>query len=432
MTDNASVNTNTGATGATNISVATDNIGGVDYQRVKATFGIEGVATDVSATDPFPVIQTGTPALPTGAATEVTLAAVAASVDGLEGQVGALTETAPATDTASSGLNGRLQRIAQRLTSLIALVPASLGSKAAAASLAVTQSTEDAAQLGSLTETAPATDTASSGLNGRLQRIAQRVSSLIALVPASLGSKAASSSFAVTQSTEDAAQLGSLTETAPTTDTASSGLNGRLQRIAQRLTSLIALLPTSLATGGGLRATIQDTSGTALDYTVPALTGGDIAHGTAVGSSKPNMIAGRAATANPTANSDGTVTRIMTDDLGKVIAVSAVRDLKGVQTTTITSSTSETTIITAVASTFLDLYGLILTNSSASAQIATIKDATAGTTRLTIEIPAGDTRGFMLDAGSAIAQAVVNNNWTLTCTTSLASLYVTALYVKNI
>lgn len=35
--------------------------------------------------------------------------------------IGALTETAPATDTASSGLNGRLQRIAQRITSLIAL-----------------------------------------------------------------------------------------------------------------------------------------------------------------------------------------------------------------------------------------------------------------------------------------------------------------------
>ena len=51
--------------------------------------------------------------------------------------VGAVTETAPASDTASSGLNGRLQRIAQRLTSLIALVPASLGSKAASASLSV-------------------------------------------------------------------------------------------------------------------------------------------------------------------------------------------------------------------------------------------------------------------------------------------------------
>ncbi len=55
--------------------------------------------------------------------------------------------------------------------------------------------------------------------------------------------------------------IGSLTETAPTTDTASSGLNGRLQRIAQRITSLIALLPTALGAGGGLKV---DGSGTAL------------------------------------------------------------------------------------------------------------------------------------------------------------------------
>lgn len=54
--------------------------------------------------------------LPSGATTEATLAA----------NTGALTEVAPATDTASSGLNGRLQRIAQRLTSLIALLPSAL------------------------------------------------------------------------------------------------------------------------------------------------------------------------------------------------------------------------------------------------------------------------------------------------------------------
>ncbi len=48
----------------------------------------------------------------TGVATETTQAA---------GNVltGAVTETAPASDTASSGLNGRLQRIAQRLTSIL-------------------------------------------------------------------------------------------------------------------------------------------------------------------------------------------------------------------------------------------------------------------------------------------------------------------------
>lgn len=51
-------------------------------------------------------------ALPTGAATDTTQTA-----NGV--LIGPVTETAPATDTASSGLNGRLQRIAQRLTTLI-------------------------------------------------------------------------------------------------------------------------------------------------------------------------------------------------------------------------------------------------------------------------------------------------------------------------
>ena len=53
-------------------------------------------------------------------------------------QLGSLTETAPTSDTASSGLNGRLQRIAQRLTSLLSLFPSSLGQKTSANSLAVT------------------------------------------------------------------------------------------------------------------------------------------------------------------------------------------------------------------------------------------------------------------------------------------------------
>jgi hypothetical protein len=58
--------------------------------------------------------------------------------------LGAVTETAPATDTASSGLNGRLQRIAQRLTSLIAQLPATLGIQTAANSLSVTLASNQA------------------------------------------------------------------------------------------------------------------------------------------------------------------------------------------------------------------------------------------------------------------------------------------------
>lgn len=57
--------------------------------------------------------------------------------------LGAITETVPASDTASSGVNGRLQRLAQRLTSLIALLPTSVGGKTGALSLSVVSATDD-------------------------------------------------------------------------------------------------------------------------------------------------------------------------------------------------------------------------------------------------------------------------------------------------
>lgn len=136
------------------------------------------IATDQSA---LPITVAALP-LPAGAATETTLAAMSAKLPATLGQkvmasslavvlasdqaaipvtvsgvataanqaseltlIGAVTETAPATDTASSGLNGRLQRIAQRLTSLIALLPASLGQKTMANSLAVTLASDQSA-----------------------------------------------------------------------------------------------------------------------------------------------------------------------------------------------------------------------------------------------------------------------------------------------
>jgi hypothetical protein len=128
MADNVSTQTGDVATlpGATEI--ATDQVGTAHYQRVKVVWGVDGTANDANATTPLPVdlSASGTIPLPSGAATQATLATLLTEAD-FDTKVGALTETAPASDTASSGVNGRLQRIAQRLTSLIALVPAALG-----------------------------------------------------------------------------------------------------------------------------------------------------------------------------------------------------------------------------------------------------------------------------------------------------------------
>lgn len=194
--------------------------------------------------------------------------------------------------------------------------------------------------------------------------------------------------------------------------------------------------------GMGLEADSQATDATSSWSVIALLKGiwtktaagaaaaGDVAHD-AVDSGNPVKIGAQARTSNPTAVASADRVNLIADKLGKLIAVSAIRDLKGNQKTTITSSTSETTIITAVASTFCDLYGLTIANTSATACNVTIKDATAGTTRFILAIPAGETRGFMLDPGGAVPQSAVNNNWTATCSASVASIEITALYVQN-
>ncbi|MER8540237.1 hypothetical protein NKH17_12360 [Mesorhizobium sp. M1334] len=90
----------------------------------------------------------------------------------------------------------------------------------------------DTPSLGAAADAAASSDTGTFSLISLFKR-------LLGKFP-TLGPKAASGSVSVTLSTDDDLLIGSLTETAPATDTASSGLNGRLQRIAQRLTTLMA------------------------------------------------------------------------------------------------------------------------------------------------------------------------------------------------
>lgn len=144
--------------------------------------------------------------------------------------VGATNESAAGTDTATSGLNGLFKRLLQRFTALIALLPASIGQKTSAGSVATVLATDQSAIPTNATVTNfPATQTVSGS------------------VTANAGTNLNTSALALdtTVGTTNT-RVGDLTETAPGTDTASSGLNGRLQRIAQRITSFIALLPASL------------------------------------------------------------------------------------------------------------------------------------------------------------------------------------------
>lgn len=88
----------------------------------------DGTYSDVSAANPLPI----------SGSTTTTGGATAANQTTELSRLGDVTETSPASDTASSGINGRLQRIAQNITSLISRIPgpASTGTTVSVASSA--------------------------------------------------------------------------------------------------------------------------------------------------------------------------------------------------------------------------------------------------------------------------------------------------------
>ena len=151
-------------TGGGVVPVSADDIGGVRVQRVKIQQGVDGEATDVSVDTPLHIQLTN-----------LEKAEDSAHVSGDDGVMLLAVRANTATATGADGdyvplltdTNGRLHVIEP------------------SAATRLTESDFDT-KVGALTETAPATDTASSGLNGRLQRIAQRITSLIALIPTAL------------------------------------------------------------------------------------------------------------------------------------------------------------------------------------------------------------------------------------------------------
>jgi len=169
----------------------------------------------------------------------------------------------------------------------------------------------------------------------------------------------------------------------------------------------------------------------AMDDTVDSVkVTGSTAHD-AVDAGNPTKIGGIARQTNPTAVSDADRTNATFDDLGRqIVVLNNARDLVFQQTTTITNSTAETTIATAVASTFLDLTSLVITNATATAVVVTIKDDTAGTTRAIYALAAN---GGVVDKYVVpFTQTAVNKNWTATLSVNTVTVYFNVQGVKNI
>lgn len=224
-------------------------------------------------------------------------------------------------------------------------------------------------------------------------------------VPVVAGRQADAASLPAALSTEDVALIGALTETAPGTDTASSGLNGRLQRIAQRITSLIALLPTALGANGGMKiegvasgtvVPVQDTTAQASlsimdDWDNAASDGasvsGDVAHDSA-DAGEPVKIGGKAVSAEPSAVAANDRVNAMFDLVGKLITLPYANPenfVSGAITTAMTGTTS--TSLVAAPGAGLRNYITTIIVSNAHASVGTdviIQDGSGGTTLLTI------------------------------------------------
>ncbi|GEM_PF-3356489 len=157
--------------------------------------------------------------------------------------------------------------------------------------------------------------------------------------------------------------------------------------------------------------------------------GGPTASGASL-TANPLTLGGRAATTNPTAVADGQVVNAAFDKLGKQITVPGCpRELivkSGVITLT---TTTETTLFSSVASTFLDIYALSCSNTSATAVRVDVRDSTAGTIQYPLYVPAGDIRG--LTTGIIIPQTTAANNWTIQLSGAVTDVRCVAFACKN-
>lgn len=257
------------------------------------------------------------------------------------------------------------------------------------------------AQAGSLTETAPATDTASSGLNGRLQRIAQRLTSMIALLPTSLGAggglKVDGSGTALPVSvsgvataanqTTELSSLGATNESAAGTDTATSGLNGLIKRLLQSITTLNGKI---------------DTLNTNVTAAIPAGTN-------EIGGVNVTKIAGTAASVN-SGNKDAGTQRIVlaTDQPALTNPQPATIPLKTTGGWTPKRLSALSTTVTAIKSSAAGSLGMLVCgNPNASIIFIQVFDvATAGAVTLGTTVP---DLSFQVDASSSIGFALPVN-----------------------
>lgn len=135
-------------------------------------------------------------------------------------------------------------------------------------------------------------------------------------------------------------------------------------------------------------------------------------------------------TAAPTAKTDGQVVPFVADKVGRLVVVPAIRDLVASSGVVTVSTTAETTLMAAVASTFLDMTAIKLVNTSVTGVRVDLRDTTGGTVVDTWYLPPTDDRGQSYPVPRK--QTSVNTNWTIQLSGAVTDVRVVADFIKNI
>ena len=122
------------------------------------------------------------------------------------------------------------------------------------------------------------------------------------------------------------------------------------------------------------------------------------------------------------------------DKSGRQVVTGAPREFRAAGTrVTLTSTTTETTIIAAAASTFHDMITATCTNESATEVRIDWRDTTGGTVRFSMDLaPDGGSSNLHFGELAGYPQAAVNTNWTIQASASVASVYCSALAKKDL
>jgi hypothetical protein len=375
MVDNVTITAGVGT------SIATDDINGVQYQRVKISQGADGSATDVSSAAPLNVTLANTGANATAVKVDNSAVTQPISAAALPLPSGAATSAKqPALGTAGSASSDVLT--IQGIASMTAVKV-----DGSAVTQPVSISGNQAVNVAQVAGTTADTNS---------------------------GNKSAGTLRVVLATDQPA-----LTNKLLVTPDANSAVN-----ISQ-------MNGVTVTMGNGVAGTGVQRVAIASDNTVLPATGAG-----ATGSAVPANAAytgALAQTALPSAATAGNLVGALSDKFGRqVVHLAGMRDLVGTQTTTISASTSETTIITAgAAGVFNDLVMLIVSNTSSSTNTRIdIRDATSGSVIFSIQSNGGQPPvGFVLPV--PIPQTTAANNWTAQCATSTTDVRIYAVFVKN-